>query len=36
MNRRPGGFQSWSGKFGEEKNPLLLLGIETPIVHPIT
>jgi len=35
LNRRLGGIQSWSGCFGEEKDILFLLGIESPIVQPI-
>jgi hypothetical protein len=29
-----GGIQSWSGCFGEEKDLLILLGIEPSIVQP--
>jgi len=35
LNRRLGGIQSWSGCFGEEKDLLILLGIEPSIVQPI-
>jgi hypothetical protein len=36
LNRRLGGPQSWSGGSGEEKNSLPLLGLEPPIIQPVT
>jgi hypothetical protein len=35
LDRRLGGPQSRSGRGGEEKNPQLLPGLESPIVQPV-
>jgi hypothetical protein len=36
LDRRVGGPQNWSGPGGEEKNSQSLLGLEPPIIQPIT
>jgi hypothetical protein len=35
LDRRMGGFQSWSGSGGEEKNSQPVAGLEPPIIQLI-